>query len=139
MVREQGHGPHRRAVAESQRVATDFPEKACSSYRRGGSGTPTTRHVLEGDNLTSGKIAGDPVVDRLQTDTSNKRNLWDGPPLGDPQDALYSLKHAFIDRTFQRSRESLLVVPIEAKLGRTLCSSHAASLPPMRYFSKNFC
>jgi hypothetical protein len=61
----------------------------------------------------SGKIAGDPVVDRLQTDTSNEGHVREGPPLGGQQDRLYSLKPAFVDHTLQRLLEPPLVVPME--------------------------
>ena len=117
----------------------DLPENPRWGHWRSGSWTPTARRVLESDNLTRGKIAGDPGVDRLQTDTSNKCDFREGPPLSDQQYGLHSLKHAFIARAFQRSLESLRVVPIEAKFGWTLCSSHAANLALMLYFSKNFC
>lgn len=87
----------------------------------------------------SGKRADDPGVNRLQTDTDNEGPFWEDPPLGDQQDRLYSLKRAFVARVLQRLLEPSLVVPIETQFGRTLCSAHTASLPPLRYFSKNFC
>jgi hypothetical protein len=87
----------------------------------------------------SGKIAEDPGVNRLQTDTDNAGHFWEDPPLGDQQDRWYSLQRAVVAHVLQRLLEPALVVPIETKFGRTLCSAHTASLPPLRYFSKNFC
>ena len=139
MAGEQGDRPHRRAVAELQGVAADLPKNTHRSHWRSGSWPPAARGVLASDNLMRGKIAGDPGVDRLQTDPSNKGDFRDGPPLSNQQYGLHSLKHAFIACVFQRFLEPLLVVPTEAKFGWTLCSSHAASLALLLHFSKNFC
>ena len=139
MGRKQRHGPHRRTVANLQWIAADLPKYACRSEPRSSLGTPTPRRVLESVHLTRDKITGDPGVDGLQTNPSNVGDVWEISPLSNQQHGLYALKHTFIFRAFQRPSQPLPIGPLEAKFGWTLCFSHAASLPPMLYFSKNFC
>ncbi|HET8671596.1 MAG TPA: hypothetical protein VFM05_13480, partial [Candidatus Saccharimonadales bacterium] len=117
MVREQGHGPYRRAVTKAQRIATDLPENTRGGNRRSRWRAPAPRRVQQRGDLMSRKIARDPAVDRLQTNPGNAGHFREGAPLGNQQDHLNPLKGAFIDCPLQRFLEPPLVVSIETKFG----------------------
>jgi hypothetical protein len=86
-----------------------------------------------------GEVEGDPVVDRLPTDTGKGSHFIEGSPLGYQQYGLHTLKRAFIGSALQRFLEPQLIVTIEAKFGWPLCCSHESSVYLMLYFSKNVC
>jgi hypothetical protein len=115
MRRQQLDTPHGRPVAQLQGIAPQMLEDM-------GGRNPGRRHrttapwsIGQGGHLMARQIAPKPVVDRLLTDTRQRRNLADGVALGYPQHGLQALKKAGIRRTLQRFRQPRDIVLIETK------------------------
>jgi hypothetical protein len=96
MLRQQFDAPHRRPVAQPERVASQLLPYPWGCNPRGYQRTTTPWCICQGSDVMPPQVELDPVVDCRHTDTRQLRDLADGVPLGHPQHGLYALEEMFI-------------------------------------------
>jgi hypothetical protein len=96
MRRQQFDAPHRRPVAQPERVASQVIQAPGGRNPWGCQRPTASRSIGENGHVMALQGELEPVVDGLHADARQLRDLADGVPLGHPQHGLHALEEAFI-------------------------------------------